>query len=63
MAQVIRITRGAPATYQRAAPEGWCWKKIDRGMVKEGARHLRITTNLGSPEALNRAIDTLIEQL
>ena len=28
-AQVIRITRGAPATHRQAAPEGWCWKKMD----------------------------------
>ena len=62
-AQVIRVTRRAPATHRQAAPEGWCWKKMDRGVVKEDAKHLRITTDLGSPEALDRAVDTLIEQL
>ena len=62
-AQVIRITRGAPATHRQAAPEGWCWKKMDRGVVNESARHLRITIDLGSPEALDRAVDSLIEQL
>ena len=36
---------------------------MDRGVVKEGAKHLRITTDLESPEALDRAVDTLIEQL
>ena len=32
-------------------------------MVKEGAKHLKTTIDLRSPEALDRAIDTLIEQL
>ena len=62
-AQVIRITRRAPATHRQAAPEGWCWKKMDRGVVNKSARYLRITIDLGSPEALDRAVDSLIEQL
>ena len=32
-------------------------------MVNKSARHLRITIDLGSPEALDRAVDSLIEQL
>ena len=32
-------------------------------MVNESARYLRITIDLGSPEALDRAVDSLIEQL
>ena len=36
---------------------------MDQGMVNKSARHLRITIDLGSPEALDRAVDSLIEQL
>ena len=61
--QVIQITHRAPATHRQAASEGWCWKKMDRGVVNKSARHLRITIDLGSPEALDRAVNSLIEQL
>ena len=36
---------------------------MDRGVVNKSARYLRIIIDLGSLEALDRAVDSLIEQL
>ena len=36
---------------------------MDRRIIKEGAKQLRITTGLSSLEALDRAVDNLIRQL
>ena len=63
MAQVIRIIGRALATSRQATLEGWSWQKIDRGIIKEGAKQLRIIIGLSSLEALDRAVDDLIRQL
>ena len=62
-AQVIRIISKAPATHLQAAPEGWSWQRMDGDIIKDGATRIKITENLDSPEALDRAVDGLIEQL
>ena len=36
---------------------------MDRLRVKEGAARLRLTTDLSTPELLERAVDDLIQQL
>ena len=62
-AQVIQIASEAPANPRQAAPKGWSWQKMDREIVRAAAKELQITTSLNSPEALDRAVDALIEQL
>src|SRR5436190_13006668 len=61
-AQVIRIERGIETAGGRG-PEGWSWKGMDRRRVKKEAACLRLTTNLSTPELLDRAVDDLIQQL
>jgi Reverse transcriptase (RNA-dependent DNA polymerase)/Endonuclease-reverse transcriptase len=64
-AQLVKVVDLASAQRPRCAPRGWTWALMDKTLVQAEARNLHIgeQSDLNNPEALDRAVESLITQL